>query len=139
MNPKQKNRHVTYYVILAIIAFSRLATLGAYPLMDATEGRYGEIAREMAVTGNWITPQLEPGEPYWGKPPFYFWLTALSFKLLGTSEFSARLPNLSSGYLNGLSCLLVGQELAWNCPRAPECPDLGNNGVCLRSCRYGHH
>ncbi|MCB9748314.1 MAG: glycosyltransferase family 39 protein [Candidatus Omnitrophica bacterium] len=72
--------------------------------MDKTEARYGEIAREMVATGNWITPQLEPGEPFWAKPPLSIWLTAFSFEILGINEFSARLP---STILSVLTCLLV--------------------------------
>lgn len=78
--------------ILVTTAVIRLATLGAYPLADTTEARYGEIARLMLVTGDWITPQIEEDVPFWGKPPLSFWLTAVSFKAFGVSEFSARLP-----------------------------------------------
>lgn len=78
--------------ILVTTAVIRLATLGAYPLADTTEARYGEIARLMLVTGDWITPQIEVDVPFWGKPPLSIWLTAVSFKAFGVSEFSARLP-----------------------------------------------
>ncbi|GAA4281068.1 phospholipid carrier-dependent glycosyltransferase [Gaetbulibacter aestuarii] len=60
--------------------------------MDKTEARYGEIARIMAETGNWITPQIDYGVPFWAKPPLSTWLSALSIKLLGVSEFALRLP-----------------------------------------------
>ena len=78
--------------ILLVTTVIRLATLGAYPLADTTEARYGEIARLMLVSGDWITPQIEANVPFWGKPPLSFWLTAVSFKAFGVSEFSARLP-----------------------------------------------
>ncbi len=79
---------------LFLIFLLRIVTLGAYPLMDTTESRYAEIAREMVVTNNWITPQLDPGQPFWAKPPLSIWATALSFKVFGISEFSARFPSL---------------------------------------------
>ncbi|WP_269749033.1 ArnT family glycosyltransferase [Desulfocicer vacuolatum] len=71
--------------------------IGAYPLADTTEARYGEMGRLMLETGDWITPQFEKGIPFWGKPPLSFWLTAASFKLLGIHEFSARLPSFLLG------------------------------------------
>lgn len=77
-------------LFLILIAAVRFATLGAYPLMDPTEGRYAEIGREMLRTGNWVTPQLHPGEPFLGKPPLSFWTTAIFFRLFGVNEFSAR-------------------------------------------------
>lgn len=77
---------------LALIVVVRFLALGAYPLMDPTEGRYAEISREMATSGNWIVPQFEPGIPFWGKPPVTFWATAAAYTVFGFSEFSSRLP-----------------------------------------------
>ncbi|MGK7911823.1 MAG: ArnT family glycosyltransferase [Synechococcus sp.] len=78
--------------------------MGAYPLADRTESRYGEIARKMLETGDWITPQIDYGVPFWGKPPLSTWLTAGSFQLFGVNEFSAR---FSSFILIFLSVCLV--------------------------------
>ena len=75
---------------LIVAAFIRLATLGAYPLTDNTEARYAEVAREMLISGNWITPQLN-GDKYWGKPVLSFWITAGTMSLFGINEFGARI------------------------------------------------
>nr|WP_242697524.1 glycosyltransferase family 39 protein [Bordetella petrii] len=72
----------------------RLFAMATLPLIDTSEPRYAEIARIMAVSGDWVTPWFEPGEPFWGKPPLAFWAQALSIKLLGLSEFAVRLPSL---------------------------------------------
>lgn len=87
---------------IAIVLVIRFASLSAYPLTDTTEARYGEISRVMATSGNWITPQLETGVPFWAKPPLSFWQGALSVSVLGTSEFAVRLPM----FLNVLAVLL---------------------------------
>ncbi len=79
--------------LLTIIVFSRLFTMAYMPMIDTTEARYGEIARIMAETGDWITPWFDYNVPFWGKPPLSFWLEASSFKLFGVTEFSARLPS----------------------------------------------
>lgn len=79
--------------LVAIAALVRLAMLGMYPLMDQTEARYAEIARRMAELGDWVTPWLDNGVPFWGKPPLSFWMTAASFKVFGVGEFAARLPH----------------------------------------------
>lgn len=78
--------------ILVATALIRLATLGAYPLADTTEARYANIARLMLMTGDWITPQIELGVPFWGKPPLWTWITAASLGVFGLTEFAARLP-----------------------------------------------
>ena len=86
-------------VLVAVAAAVRLATLGMYPLMDTTEARYAEIGRRMAELGDWITPWIGDGVPFWGKPPFSFWMTAGSFQLFGTGAFAARLPHWLCGIL----------------------------------------
>lgn len=96
-----------FYLILAA-GLARLVSLPFYPLMDTTEARYAEIARIMAETGDWITPWFDYGEPFWGKPPLSFWMTALSFKLFGINEFAARFPH----WLAGLAVVLV----VWRMP-----------------------
>jgi 4-amino-4-deoxy-L-arabinose transferase-like glycosyltransferase len=80
-------------VLVVVVALVRLATLGMYPLMDSTEARYAEIARRMAELGDWVTPWIGDGVPFWGKPPLSFWMTASSFELFGPNGFAARLPH----------------------------------------------
>lgn len=60
------------------------------PLANPDEGRYSEIAREMASSGDWVTPRLN-GIKYFEKPPLQYWATALSLKLFGENEYAARL------------------------------------------------
>lgn len=86
-------------VLLALLVLARLAAMAGLPLMDTTEARYGDIGRRMAELGDWVTPWFDDGVPFWGKPPLSFWLTAASMRLLGLSEFAARLPHLLCGAL----------------------------------------
>jgi len=97
--------------LLAVIALTRLVSLGAFPLMDPTEGRYADIARVMVESGNWVTPQLEPGVPFWGKPPLWFWLTSLCYKVFGVHEFSARLPSFLFAVLTAALTFALGNSL----------------------------
>lgn len=85
--------------LIAALIITRLLTLGLYPLYDTTEARYGEMARIMLETGNWITPQFDYNVPFWGKPPMQTWLSALSFFIFGINEFAARLPHFLCGML----------------------------------------
>ena len=83
-----------WFSLLVLVICIRVLTLSAYPLADTTEARYAEVARLMATTNDWITPQIELGVPFWAKPPLSFWATALSFKVFDQSELTARLPAL---------------------------------------------
>jgi putative flippase GtrA len=89
-------KSVNIFNSLALIAFIciiRLLTLGFYPLYDPSESRYAEMGRKMLEVGDWITPMIDYGIPFWGKPPMTIWLTAASLGLGGINDFSARLPS----------------------------------------------
>ncbi|MES2049172.1 MAG: glycosyltransferase family 39 protein [Pseudomonadota bacterium] len=64
--------------------------LGARTLVPTDEGRYAEMAREMAATGDWITLRLN-GIKYFEKPPLQTWMNALTFELFGLGNWQARL------------------------------------------------
>ncbi|TKB52034.1 ArnT family glycosyltransferase [Ferrimonas aestuarii] len=85
-------KHPLLSVMLLAMAV-RLLSLGAYPLTDTTEARYGYMAKLMVMTDNWLTPQFDIGVPFWGKPPLHTWMSAGSASLLGMSEFALRLPH----------------------------------------------
>ena len=80
-------------VLCCLLFFGRLGVPG---LTDPDEGRYAEIAREMLVTGDYLTPHLN-FLPYLEKPPLVYWLTAISLNFGGGTEWAARLiPALSA-------------------------------------------
>ena len=66
--------------------------LGAVGLLGPDEPRYAQVAREMLRSGDYITPHLN-GQPWLEKPPLYYWLAAVSFRLFGVTEWAARLPS----------------------------------------------
>ncbi|AOI92448.1 glycosyltransferase family 39 protein [Burkholderia pseudomultivorans] len=79
-------------LVLLLIAFAVIwfAPLGLRHLIPSDEGRYAEMAREMFVTGDWITPRYN-GYKYFEKPPLQTWLNALTFAWFGIGEWQARL------------------------------------------------
>ena len=80
-----------YIFLFAIFLSAYILFLGAYPLLDIDETRYVSMASDMFADKNYMTLILN-GEFFFEKPPLFFWLEILSFKILGVSEFSARLP-----------------------------------------------
>lgn len=99
-------KHASIWLCLFLVLIIRPFLLHLVPLVDTTEGRYAIIAKEMADSGDFVTPRINyHGEiiPYWGKPPLYFWITALCIQLFAAGEFSVRLP----AYLSSLFLLAI--------------------------------
>ena len=92
-------------LLFATLYICYFYNLGAIGLVGPDEPRYAWIARNMAETGDWVTPRLY-GKPWFEKPVLYYWGAALSFKLFGVSEVTARLPS-------ALSALLATLAMAW--------------------------
>ena len=89
----KKNNITMLYLFLGFICFfGFFYCLGTYALLDVDETRYVNMASEMFKSKNFLTLYLN-GDYFFEKPPFFFWLECISFKLNGTvSELSARLP-----------------------------------------------
>ena len=64
----------------------------------------------MVETGDYIVPHLDYVR-YFEKPPLLYWATALSFRVFGLSEWSARLPNALAALLTVL--LLYAGVARW--------------------------
>ncbi len=75
-----------------------LPLLGGMHLFDWDEINFAESAREMLVSGDWLTVQID-FKPFWEKPPLFIWMQALSMKLFGINEFAARFPNALAGII----------------------------------------
>jgi len=86
--PPSYLRDLLYLALLLSLWFGLF--LGTRPLSNPDEGRYTEIPREMAATGDYITPRLD-GVKYFEKPPLLYWLSALTIKTAGANEWTARL------------------------------------------------
>src|ERR1017187_3134017 len=77
------------YALLAAIVY--LPGLGRPALWEPDEGRYAEIAREMVISGDYVTPR-DDFELYFEKPPLVYWANAASIEIFGVNEFAVRLP-----------------------------------------------
>ncbi|MEZ4773154.1 MAG: glycosyltransferase family 39 protein [Bacteroidia bacterium] len=101
--------HIRDFSLLALICAVGFALfLGAPPLFDWDEINFAEAAREMITTGNYLQVQINY-QPFFEKPPLFFWLQTLSMHIFGVNEFAARFPNVLAGiftlaaiYWNGL-------------------------------------
>jgi 4-amino-4-deoxy-L-arabinose transferase-like glycosyltransferase len=73
--------------------------------LDKTEALQLEIARSMAVSGDWVTPATG-GLPYFDKPPLPYWIGAVLLRLAPQEAWLPRLGAATAGCI-GLSATLV--------------------------------
>jgi 4-amino-4-deoxy-L-arabinose transferase-like glycosyltransferase len=87
------NRTRTDFLLLAgFCGFLFFYGLGQFGLIGADEPRYAQVAREMFERNDWITPVLG-GQPWLEKPPLYYWQAMIAYRVLGVSDWAARLPS----------------------------------------------
>lgn len=91
------SQRVPWAWILALAAvWLYIPFIGGVSLFDWDEINFAEISREMIMTGDYLNIQVNY-QPFFEKPPFFFWLQALCMKVYGVNEFAARLPNALLG------------------------------------------
>lgn len=79
-------------------------------LIEPDEGRYAEIPREMATSGDWVTPRLNDLK-YFEKPPLQYWATAIAYSLFGEHHWTSRLWTALTGFAGLLLVWLAGTRL----------------------------
>lgn len=89
-----------------LLFFYRLDSLS---LFDADEPAYAEAAREMLVSGDWITPHFN-FRPRFDKPILFYWLIALAYKWFGVGEYAARFWSAASATGLTLSIYRFGRQ-----------------------------
>ena len=92
------NRRPFWVLLTLLMAVVWFGNLDYRKLVRPDEGRYAEIAREMAASGNWVTPRLN-GIKYFEKPALQYWVTAGAYRLFGEHHWTARLWSALTGFI----------------------------------------
>jgi len=79
------------FALLAVAWLVGLAWIRPFAVPD--EGRYPDIARWIALSGDWLLPRLN-GLPFLQKPPLYFWLENIVLRVAGTGTLAVRAVSL---------------------------------------------
>ena len=112
MNHSEKNisgwQDIFLITVILSLFFSTFS--GIRPLNVPDEARYSEIAREMVVSGDYVTPRLNTIK-YFEKPAFFYWVEAGSIRLFGLSEGVLRLPTLLFGLIGCLATYVTASSL----------------------------
>src|SRR6185503_4236503 len=99
-----------YLLIFAIIIVFYFYGLGKLPLLGPDEPRYAQVAREMFLNRDLITPTLG-GHTWFEKPALLYWMIVAAFKVFGVSEWSERLGPAICGLLTIVAVWIVSREV----------------------------
>ncbi|MEJ7606844.1 MAG: glycosyltransferase family 39 protein [Bryobacteraceae bacterium] len=81
-------KHLAAIPVLFLLYFYGLSGVG---MLGPDEPRYASIGREMAVSGDWVTPRLW-GQPWFEKPALLYWLIALGYTAGLNDDLAPRVP-----------------------------------------------
>jgi hypothetical protein len=79
------------WIALALLCLVYFYRLDAAGVLGPDEPRYASIGREMAQSGDWVTPRLW-GQPWFEKPALLYWMTGAAFRLGFGPDLAPRVP-----------------------------------------------
>lgn len=109
MQPSTLAKRAWLLLFLVVTVFY-LYGLGRLPLVGPDEPRYAQVASEMFLRGDLITPTLG-GHTWFEKPALLYWMMIASFRAFGVSEWSARLGPAMSGLLTIVALCWISRLL----------------------------
>ena len=129
MQPSTLAKRLWLALFIAIGAFY-VWGLGSVPLVGPDEPRYAEVAREMFMRRDWITPTLG-GLPWFEKPPLLYWMAIAGYRVFGVNEFAARLGPALCGLVTAVFVYLIGRAMPQDSVRESgrATAEIENSGV----------
>lgn len=104
------SKRLQLLAVLVLAATPYFLGLGSSSLWDSNEAFYTETPRRMIETGDFISPEFNY-QPRFNKPPLSYWIVALSYKLFGVSELSARLPVAMGAIIMIITAFVLGRAV----------------------------
>ena len=119
MQPSTLAKRLWLLLFLAVIA-TYFYGLGHLPLVGPDEPRYAQVAREMYLRGDLITPTLG-GHTWFEKPALLYWMMIAAYRLFGVTETAARLGPAICGLLTVVAVFWTGRRVQQSTPNEELC------------------
>src|ERR1700732_4735689 len=104
-NNRARRSRLSHWALAVLFLAVYVGSMFSPGLLDDADSTHAEAAREMVVSGDYVTLHIN-GVRYLEKAPLPYWLVAFSYKIFGVNEFSTRLPM-------ALSILMLGLLAFW--------------------------
>ena len=102
-------RMASYGALAVVFAAVYVGALFSPALLDDADSTHAEAAREMFVSGDYVTLRVN-GVRYLEKAPLPYWLVAICYHIFGVNEFASRLPMAVSVLLLGVLAVVWGRR-----------------------------
>jgi 4-amino-4-deoxy-L-arabinose transferase-like glycosyltransferase len=102
-------RLASYWALATVFTAVYFGSLFSPALLDDADSTHAEAAREMFVSGDYVTLHVN-GVRYLEKAPLPYWLVAISYHVFGVNEFATRLPMAISVLLLGALAVVWGRR-----------------------------
>ncbi len=109
MQPSTLAKRGSFLLFIVFILFYFYG-LGQLPFVGPDEPRYAQVAHEMFLRHDWITPTLG-GYLWFEKPALLYWMAIAAFKVFGVSEWSARTAGAICGLLTVAAVFWIGKRI----------------------------
>jgi 4-amino-4-deoxy-L-arabinose transferase-like glycosyltransferase len=105
-----RNKLLFLFLLLLLVSTAAFFSFNSrVHLFDWDEINFAESAREMIVTGDYLTVRIDY-QPFWEKPPLFIAMQAVSMQLFGINEMAARLPNTLAGIFTLILLFFTGKK-----------------------------
>ncbi len=104
------SRFHPFVYIIGISGLLFIPFLGNVHLFDLDEINFAECSREMILTNDYTSVQID-FLPFYEKPPLFFWMQSIAMKIFGINEFAARFPNAVCGIITLLVVFSCGKRV----------------------------
>ena len=98
---------------VSLLLFTLVLYLAGNQLLavtDTAESNYALTAKEMVLSGNWMSPQIY-GTFWYDKPIMVYWLLSISYTILGFTSLASRMPAILSGALSATLLIWYMQRI----------------------------
>jgi len=111
-----KNKTFLYLATILIFSFfGMFGKLSVTELQPLGSAAHAAISREILRTGDWLTlhwPYCEEFKDFYQFPPLFFWLQAITFKIFGISDATAKYVSSFFGVLVILLTFLLAKIIS---------------------------
>ncbi|HLH00128.1 MAG TPA: glycosyltransferase family 39 protein [Bryobacteraceae bacterium] len=109
-NRLPSNGRFSVLVLIAFWAAIYLAGISSPALLDDVDALHAEAGREIVQRHDWVTIYTD-GIRYMEKAPLMYWAEAVSYKLFGVADWSARLPLMLGVLALVVATYLLGRHV----------------------------